>query len=29
VAFGYSEPMSAVIKTKRLAMRIVEASCIP
>ena len=29
VAFGWSEPMSAVISTKRLAMRIVEASCIP
>jgi len=29
VAFGWSEPMSAVIRTKRVAMRIVEASCIP
>jgi hypothetical protein len=29
VAFGYSEGMSAVVSTKRLALRIVEAGCIP
>jgi hypothetical protein len=29
VAFGYAEGMSAVVSTKRLALRIVEASCIP
>jgi hypothetical protein len=29
VAFGWSESMSPAISTKRVAMRIVEASCIP